>query len=220
MSEHPWRKSYPADGRDFTKLEINMPRELRTWLEEQCGLLKLPPWRLICIALDNERDQGIPFDFPVTCPDTVYVEHAYNAEAHKIYEFLKKFKNGLGRDSLLLFRRQIGVPNKSQLLLGLRELLEMRMAHESQDFYKRNFMEYPPGYTVVRAANTPMASNKRIESEKKKALKLEAALKRQRKKLELMEGNRDEMTVAEKRKQLLEQDKKDIKEFLNAPKKS
>ena len=220
MSEHPWRKAYPADGRDFTKIEINMPREMRTWLEEMCGLLKLPPWRLICIALDNERDEAQPFLYPTDAPTTVFVPQAYNAAAHKIYEFLKKFRTGLGRDSLLLFRRQIGVANKTQLLLGLRELIEMRMALESKEFHKRNFMEYPPDYTVIRAANTPMASNRRIESEKKRLDQLETKLKRQRKKLELMEGNRDEMTTAEKRKQILESDKKDIKEFYNAPKKS
>ncbi len=198
MAEHPWRRQYTADGKDFTKLEINMPREMRTWLEGICGILKLPPWRLICIALDNERDLAQPFEYPVESPATVFVPHAYSEEAHKLFEFLKKFRTGLGRDVMLLFRHQMGVANKTTLLLALRELLEMKMVIESEDFPKRNFMEYPPGYKKIRCANQQMASNRRIESEKSKLDKLEAKLKRQRKKVELMAGNRELMNKEEK----------------------
>lgn len=191
---HPWKRNYPAEGGDLTNITINIPREMRNWLEQKCAEMKVHPWKLICIALDNEREQPKPFDYPLDPPSTVYVEHAYRDEAVRIYQFLQKWKYGLGIEVLLFFRAQIGIPNRDHFLLALREAMVTKLVIASEDFKKRPGIEYPPGYKMIRAVNFRTATATRIENQREKMLKLEAKLKRQRQKLEIMEGAYDAKT--------------------------
>lgn len=184
---HPWRQRYTADGDDFTKIEINIPREMRTYIDEMSGKLKLPPWRLICYAIDNERDLQVPFNFLIEEPTNKYVEHAYHEEATKIYNFLRKFRNGLGRDVLMLFRRHIGIENKITMMLALRECLQKEVIFETTERPKRGF-ELPENYKFLKAKDYGTADPKAVERQRKENEKLEKRLERNKRKLKIMEG--------------------------------
>lgn len=188
MKTHPWKARYTAEGDDFTKIEINMPREMRTYIDEMSGLTKLPPWRLICFAIDNERDQKVPFNYPIEEPTNIYVEHAYHEEATKIYNFLRKFRNGLGRDVLMLFRRHIGIPNKLTLMLALRELFQKEVVIETTDRPRRGF-DLPPNYKFLKAKDFGTASPREVDSQRKATERLKKKLERQELKLKRMEGD-------------------------------
>lgn len=194
--KHPWRQRYTADGDDFTKIEINIPRETRTYVDEMSAKLKLPPWRLICYAIDNERDQQVPFNYLIEEPTNKYVEHAYHEEATKIYNFLRKFKNGLGRDVLMLFRRHIGIENRLTLMLGLREALEKEVVFETTDRPRRGF-DLPPNYKFLKAKDFGTADPRAVERQRKETEKLEKRLERNRRKLKQMEGDNGRPTGTE-----------------------
>lgn len=85
--------------------------------------LKLPISRLVAMAIDNELSKEKPFDnFELNFPDEEFIEYAYLEQAGKIIDYLKKV-SGFGLDQLLILRHDIGVPDKRELLLGLRESL-------------------------------------------------------------------------------------------------
>lgn len=188
MKPHPWKSRYTADGDDFTKIEINMPREMRTYIDEMTTKTKLPPWRLICYAIDNERDQQVPFNYLIEEPENTFVEHAYHEEATKIYNFLRKFRSGLGRDVLMLFRRHIGIDNKLTLMLGLREAIERELVFETTERPKRGF-DLPENYIFLKARDFGTADPRAVERQRRETEKLEKKLERNRRKLKQMEGD-------------------------------
>lgn len=119
-------------------LEKNMLRDL----SKKMGL---PQSRLLHMAFDNELDQDNPFHYPCTLPTIDYIQGAYVNEGSKIFKFLiENFKNGTGRDMLMLCRRSIGIPDRETFMLGYRELLEQGMIKEvpahSDDGFKPGYM--------------------------------------------------------------------------------
>lgn len=130
-------------------LKIYCPRGIAAAVKQKAEQAGLPVSRLFCIAVDNELDAPVPFNFPCLLPSNTYIEMAYAEEAQKIARYLTKFLNGTGRDQLMLCRRDIGIPNKTTFMLAYRELLEVGVIEEVAVPKKVKF-KYPAGYKYAR----------------------------------------------------------------------
>lgn len=164
----PGFKFTPKEDNPFNERTLYVPVSLDSMLKALSEKHELPISRLICIAIDNELDVDVPFNYPCFQPESPYVEFAYAEEAGKILKFLEKFPTGTGRDMLMLCRRDIGIDSRAEFMLGYRELLEKKMIEEFRPLrtkfrYGRNYM-----YTRIRnveAASLRRARYKKPESE-------------------------------------------------------
>jgi hypothetical protein len=127
-----------------------LPLETIEILKERSRVTGVPISRLIAFAVDNELDAPNPFCYLTELPDNVYIEGAYMDQAQKILRFLQKFPSGIGRDMLMLCRRDMSVGNKQNFLLGLRELYETNMIVDSKPPSTTKFKNYPPGYKYIQ----------------------------------------------------------------------
>lgn len=133
----------------FIKVQAFLPNSLYLLLKVKADQLQLPVSRLLSIAVDNELDSETPFNYPLTMPETEYVEFAYNDEASKLMKFIERFKSGIGLDSLMLARRDIGISKRSLFMLAYRELKEVGLIEEYHP--TRTVFHYAPEYMYVRA---------------------------------------------------------------------
>lgn len=133
----------------FALLKIYAPRGLANAVKAHAEKSGLPTSRLFCIAVDNELDAPVPFNFPCLIPSNTYIEMAYAEEAQRIAKYLVKFVNGTSRDQLMLCRRDIGVINKTTFMLAYRELLEVGVIEEVP-VPKNVKFKYPQGHKYVR----------------------------------------------------------------------
>lgn len=133
----------------FALLKVYVPRALANAVKTKSEASGLPVSRLFCIAVDNELDAPVPFNFPCVIPSNSYIEMAYADEAQKIAKYLTKFLNGTSRDQLMLCRRDIGVINKTTFMLAYRELLEVGVIEETS-VPKNVKFKYPAGHKYVR----------------------------------------------------------------------
>lgn len=214
MKRPPWfrKKSEVEANKDFVGVKISFPKEQYEFLCQKSAETMLPLSRLVAYAVDNERDSTTPFHYPCIDPQTVYVPHAYTEEAQKIHQFLTRFGGGLSRDNLVLFRRALGIANKSVILLAIRELLITKMVIETSMKPPGQAFEFAVDMRWIRVSThlTEDVEKKRAILEKKKA-----ALAREEEQLQIKEflNARPKLTKA----QLLEQDRK---EFFGAKKQS
>lgn len=116
-------KTYETDD-VFKALNAFIPKKTVEMLEAISEDKRVPVSRLIAIAVDNELDCVPPFNYPTKRPDSEYVEFAYAEEAQKLLEFIERCPQGVGLDTLLLVRRDLGIEHRELVLLGYRELLE------------------------------------------------------------------------------------------------
>lgn len=133
----------------FALLKIYVPRALADAIKAIGTAQSRPVSRLFCIAVDNELDAPVPFNFPCLLPSNTYIEMAYAEEAQKIAKYLVKFLNGTSREQLMLCRRDIGVLNKTTFMLAYRELLEVGVIEEVP-VPKNVKFKYPAGSKYVR----------------------------------------------------------------------
>jgi hypothetical protein len=168
----PWfkKKSSVEAAKDFVGVKISIPNEQYKFLCKLSESTMLPLSRLISYAVDNERDSRTPFYYPAAEPQTIYVPHAYTDEAQNIFAFIQRFPSGISRDNLLIFRRQFGVPNKSVVLLALRELLEMKLVFETAVKPPGQVFEFGPDHKWIRVKtrNTDVIDRKRKKLEQQK----------------------------------------------------
>jgi hypothetical protein len=144
----------------FEQVTIYMPKNLAYIIKSKSAELQLPASRLMCIALDNELDTPNPFYYPSEFPDKPFVQYAYAEEAGRIVDYLKKFPSGTGRDTLLLARRDMGIANRSTLLLALRELMETGIVEEFKPRVTK--FQHGPDYRYLRLTEMkkPQKKNK------------------------------------------------------------
>ena len=136
---------------DFEKFSLSLPADMLDILREKAADRRLPISRLIWYALDNEMDSQEPFNYDCPKPETVFVQYSYTEEAKRIFEFLKRYPEGLNVDMIMLMRRRIGIPNKTILMLAIRELLATGMAVESRVAPKGKFFkDLHPDLTWIR----------------------------------------------------------------------
>ncbi len=141
--------NYKNPDDTFALLKIYCPRAIANAVKEKAEAAGLPVSRLFCIAVDNELDAPVPFNFPCLLPSNTFIEMAYAEEAQLIAKYLVRFLNGTSRDQLMLCRRDIGVLNKTTFMLAYRELLEAKVIEEVPPPKKARF-KYPAGYKYTR----------------------------------------------------------------------
>lgn len=161
INEHPKTRKFRYEQNPYYAVKAYLPKSIQEELQKRSDALGLPMSRLIAIALDNELDSPVPFTYVCALPASVFIPMAYVEEASKIATFLMKFPTGVGRDQLVLFRRDMGIPNKETFMLAYRELLENGVIEEVNPPKKVKF-DYPKGYKYTRLAN---------QESKRKALK-------------------------------------------------
>lgn len=132
--------------REFT---VRIPIGLFAVLKAKSEESNLPIGWLICYALDNELDSPVPFNYPCLFPSNEYIPQAYLHEAQKIVDLLLKSPKGMGRESLMLCRRNIGVVDRNTFMLALRELFENDIVIEVNPPADTKF-EFSQGYKFIR----------------------------------------------------------------------
>ena len=118
----------------FESMNFFVPKETRLILEEYRERYKIPISRLVAIAVDNELDARQPFNYPCEIPEA-YTEYLYATEAQKVLEFLSRLPNGCNLQTIMLARRDIGVPGRKDIMAAIKELFEKNMVTE---FHPRN----------------------------------------------------------------------------------
>lgn len=120
------RRGKTAPGDQMSReVAVYLPKSLYDYLKAKSTVLKMPMSRLVAWAVDNEITEGDgAFAYSHSLPTTVYVEGAYVDEGGLIYQYLMRNGTPLSIDQLVLARREVGIPDKVKLLLGIRELIE------------------------------------------------------------------------------------------------
>lgn len=108
----------------------------------------LPIDRLISIAIDKELRRSLPFEYPCDLP-TEYTEYMFAGEAKRLLDFFIKLPKGVDIQSLMLCRRDIGIPVPMALLGAVKELLEKKMI-EAYRPGRSDYSYYHRDYTKLR----------------------------------------------------------------------
>jgi hypothetical protein len=155
------RNNYPSktkkeprnpEDESFQSITVYLPKSVYCILKAKSDQTNLPLSRLVAYAVDNELACGEPFRYDTALLDKPYVQDAYSEEANKIYKFLEKTEKsavGIGRDLLMLARRDIGIMNKDEFLLALRELYECDVIEEVKPSNK-TFKKYDEMYRLIK----------------------------------------------------------------------
>ena len=144
---------------------------------------KLPMSRLIAIALDKEFDEVDPFLYDCSLPSEEFEEYAYADQAGKILRYLKDQSVGMSIEMLTLLRADYGVPDKSEMLAGLKEcvdkdLIESYVAPKSVK-YNNSFGDV----TLYRLRSTAPEMKKKVKSKLTKEMRDFATYERVRKQI-------------------------------------
>lgn len=140
-------------------VQVYLPQAIYDILKAKAEKRGLPMSRLVGYAVDNELVSGEDFAFPCDEPKTAFVPDSYVEEGGRVYRYIRKF-GPMSIDQLVLARRDIGVPEKHAILLGIRELL-MRGTLVDMVYPSWSDHKYPPEYKVIAV--------KRSEDEKKQS---------------------------------------------------
>jgi hypothetical protein len=168
MGYKQFRKRTPPSTEMMSReVKIYLPKSLYDILKAKSEKTGLPMSRLASFAIDNEIvDQGIDAAFEYDCkmPENTYVEGAYVDEGSRIYRYLTRNGSPMSVDQMILHRRDIGVPEKLTLLLGLRELLERGTLVE-EIYPTWSHFKFRDTYRVI-AVKTEAKDKKKKEIEK------------------------------------------------------
>lgn len=126
-------------------------------VKDQCLNHGLSLSRLIAIAIDNELDTKVPFTYETDFIPELYQEYMYVQEASTLLDFICKFPSGLGRDLILLCRRDLAM-DKDTILRALRELMEKGMVEEIIPTNTR--VMHRGDYRVIRAMDIQLKERK------------------------------------------------------------
>lgn len=142
-----YRSNYRSDDDPYEKFIIYVPKSIGAIIKAISNERRIPISRLFTIAADNELDQKVPFHYPTDLPTDEYQELAYVDEAGKILRWLESAQGNTARDTLLLFRREMGIPKRSVFMLALRELFQKDLITEVKP--KRPVFDYGESYRYV-----------------------------------------------------------------------
>lgn len=159
----PYKRRFFKKSPDspYEAIQISLPREVCELLRESSGEKLLPISRLIGYAIDNELECAVPFNYLCELPQTQYVKHAYAEEAGRIEKLLLKFPRGIGLDTLMLFRRSIGVPSKVTFMLGFRELIAEDRIEFATGARGAGAFQHAEDYEYVFLKDPPQRMSKR-----------------------------------------------------------
>src|SRR3990167_5546869 len=118
----------------YEKFTVFLPKSMMSKLRFHSDRQSLPVSKILSFAVDKESMRSDAFEFDASLPTG---------------EFVKKIPYGLGLDSLLLFKQEIGINNNELFLHGFRELLDSGMI---EGFYpSRSEYKYEKTYRYYRA---------------------------------------------------------------------
>lgn len=160
---------YRSENDPYMKFVIYVPKSIGNIIQALSNERRIPVSRLFTIAADNELDQKIPFYYPTDLPTDEYQELAYVDEAGKILRFLETAVGNTARDTLILFRREMGIPSRKVFMLALRELFQKDLVTEIKP--KRPVFQYADTYKYV-------VSKLKEESRKLQTKKFKKAVRR------------------------------------------
>ncbi len=159
------RKERQKELNPLEKVATFLPKSIHSQLRLLSMHRGLPVSRLLAIAVDNELDCQVPFNYPCDLPTNDYAEFTYAKEAGRIIAFLQtRMPNGTGRDMLTLCRREMGIESKDTFLGALRELYEKDILEE---FIPQNakFSYYKPDYRYVRIKGMVRKENRTAQTD-------------------------------------------------------
>lgn len=171
---------------DFFKISLSLPMSQYEELQRLSKERRLPMSRLVWYAIDNEMECAEPFNYLCEKPESTFVKHAYTAEAQKMSQFLFRYgEGGIDLPTMMILRRQMGIPSKTIFMLALRELLETKLAVESRVSPKgRFYRELSKDLVWVRLAGDMLEvmrrEEKHLEKQKAKVAEKEADLQKKR----------------------------------------
>jgi hypothetical protein len=150
----------------FAMAKVYLPKATLEILRDAGRRLGMPISRLCALAVDNELDAHVPFNYPCPMPETPYKDYEYADEAGKLLAFLKKFPSGTTVETVMLCRRDIGVESRQSVMHAYRELLAKNLIEEFTGASRR----YSHEHVRVRAvgldpAKLNRAKYKRVEGE-------------------------------------------------------
>lgn len=186
MNQQRYRAEKDEENELYTSIRVYLPRSLAKALKDESEARALPISRLVCYAIDNEMEAPAPFTYNCEMPMTEFVEGAYVDEGSKIVRFLTKFLHGSGRDSLMLFRRDMGIVDKISFMLGYREATVRNMIGE-YDVPKKAKFNYSRDYKYTKLKNFMGDGERAIED-----LKKERAIERLQMKLKRLQEGEDD----------------------------
>lgn len=143
----------------FDHQTVHCPKSLTDKMKQISKERGVPISRLWAYAADNELDYQPSFNYNIELPNTTYQEFEFAHEASLILKYMNRyFKNGTGLDTLVLFRREMGIESRVQLLGGFRELLMKDMLVEfypnkAKFNYPENHRYYKPKRDVLTDIN-------------------------------------------------------------------
>lgn len=149
------KKRNVGDFDAFKQIKVYVPIGTANILKELSEKNKLPMSRMIAIAVDNELDCAPPFNYECKMPDE-YREYMYAAESGKLMEFLAKFPVGIGVDTIMLCRRDIGISDRSVIMAALKELIEKDIA----ELYEPNLTDRSKAYRKVRLKDAAVSAGR------------------------------------------------------------
>ena len=163
------------EDESFSKFPVRIPNSTYAMLKALKTARGESISRMVALLIDKELDKDINecFTYPCELPSNDFIEYAYTEEAAKVARFLASFKIGTSIETIVLCRREIGVPDRDDLLAGLRELLERNMVNTVQPSpalrSRLGYKDDKVFYKVVGAGKRP--SEKDIIRRKEKARK-------------------------------------------------
>lgn len=167
-----FRKPTAPGDESAIQVKVYVPLSLYNILKSYSMAKEMPMRRLIAYAIDNEvteRDTEA-FDYPCPWPESVFVDGAYVEEASRILRYLDNF-GAKSVDQLVMARREIGVPDKEKMMLGIRELLTKKsLVEKVRPKFKP--MEYPRDYFLIKSGSIDK-KQKEIADLKERLAKLE-----------------------------------------------
>ena len=147
----------------WTTTAVSLSTELKRELEQMAIKKQVPISRLVSFALENEFAARNPFNYPVELEEAPDVDDIfYLKEGRQILNFLMKIPKGIGLVSLVLVRRDIGLPDKEILLKALAELIKKGLA-ELYTSTRFSLHGYPPGTVMVRYKNGDGTEQRKTE---------------------------------------------------------
>lgn len=150
---------------NVVKIEVFLPRSLYGILKLTSVDRNIPMSRLAVMAIDNELDMDPAFNYPVELP--AGDSSQYLTEASKILKYLHLTPEGLAPSILMLNRRDIGVENKGDFLMGLKMLFDEEMV----EIYTPVIWGKKAGEDKIRAKDDPERPGLRLKTVEGKNIK-------------------------------------------------
>lgn len=156
----------------FYVIRVNLPLSLFNIVMDKAEKMGLPASNLIAYAIDNELEKPVPFEYPCEIPTNAFIEDAYIEEGSKILRHITKV-GPLPFDQIVLARRDLGIPDKISVLLGIREILRRKSLVELLWPSWVRWHKFPRHILFLVAKGQPTHKQDKIERLKKRLAQLE-----------------------------------------------